>query len=154
MESLPFYLRIEPDADIPDLSQLAPFKVMVILEAGSSTEWREILSERLVAAGCRYMMAWGKECEEFHDIVDTTSLERHNYDVPDDAFIMTTWHADESLKDLFWYCQFFAECSADEVELRDALLIHVALIDREAEYRELYAQSETLAEREDDEGSV
>ena len=153
MSVRPSYIRIEPDADVTELTHPNPFKAIVALETGSSRKWQEVVSQQLVGAGCRYVMAWGKECEKFHDIVDTTSLERHNYDVPVDAFIMTTWHSDETLENVFWYAQFCADFSYDEVELRDALLVHISRIDREAEYLELYAQSETLAERKDDEES-
>ncbi|WP_309602499.1 hypothetical protein [Sphingomonas sp.] len=154
MDERPLYIRIEPNADVPELSHPNPFKAIVVLETESSGEWQEIVSQRLVTAGCRYMMAWGKECEEFHDIVDKTSLGRHNYDVPAENFIMTTWQNNESLENVFWYSQFCADFSYDDVELRETLIIHVSCINREAEYLELYAQSETLAEREDNEGSA
>ena len=154
MDERPSYLHIEPDAEIPEISHLNPFKAIVVLEALSSQEWQQVVSERLVTGGCRYVMAWGEQCEFFHDIVDTTSLEHHNYDVPAENFIMTTWHNTESLENVFWYSRFCANFSYDEVELRNTLILHISLIDRAAEYLELYAQSETLADREEGESSA
>ena len=150
---LPSYLLIEPEAVLPELEQRTPFKAVVVLEAVSSIEWQQIVSERLVTAGCRYVMAWGEECESFHDAVDTASLERHKYDVPAEHFIMTTWHNGETLENVFWFAQFCADFSYDEVELRKTLILHISRINRKAEYLDLFAQVKTLAEREEGESS-
>ena len=151
---LPSYLVVKPEADLPELKQRVPFKAVVVLEAASSNEWQHFVSERIVAAGCRYVMAWGEQCERFHDSVDSASLERYDYDVPAEQFIMTTWHDDESLENVFWFAQFCADLSNDEVQLQKTVILHISHIDREAEYLDLYTQSRTLAEREEGENSA
>ena len=149
----PTYIHIEPDGVIPEFLQSEPFKAIVVLEAESSQAWQGTVSEKLVTAGCRYVMAWGEQCEVFHDIVDRTSIDRHDYDVPAENFIMTTWHDNESLESVFWYSQFCADFSYDEVELQRSLIIHISRIGRETEYLDLFAHSKTLADRDEDEGS-
>ena len=154
MTELPSYILVQPEADLPELKQDVPFKAVVVLEEASPNEWQHFVSERIVAAGCRYVMAWGEQCERFHDSVDLASREPYDYDVPADHFIMTTWHDDESLENVFWFAQFCADFSNDEVQLRKTVILHISHIDREAEYLDLYIRSQTLAEREEGESSA
>jgi hypothetical protein len=148
IQTTPHYFRIAPGIELPDVTQFAPFKAVVILEADYSDEWQNEVSDWLVANGCLYMMAWGRDCSNFHDRVDWSNLEEHDFKVPDDKFVMTTWHENESLESVFWYSQFCANFSYDEgATLTDAVLLHVSEVDRESQYLQLFEESKTLAER-------
>ncbi|HEX8063529.1 MAG TPA: hypothetical protein VF535_09950 [Allosphingosinicella sp.] len=69
-------------------------------------------------------MAWGIDNEEWHDEIDCSLLEQFEYGgIPDDRFIMTTWH--EDLDETLWFAQFCASNSYDGVELTSTLLVHV-----------------------------
>lgn len=145
------YVRIAPDEELPSISWLAPFKAIVVLEADYSEEWQNEVSDWLVAGGCRYMMAWGPDCSTWDDSVDYAELEASNWEEVPDKFVMTTWHNDETLESVFWYSQFCASFSYDDVELSTAVILHVSTKDRAAEFLDLFEQSRTLAERESDE---
>src|SRR5689334_494931 len=103
------YLQLKPESDLPNVSPLAPFRCVVIIEEIVTPEWQAKVSSWLVKSGCLYMMAWGKECGTWDDSVDYANLERFNHgDIPDENFVMTTWHADETLIEVFWFSKHSA----------------------------------------------
>jgi hypothetical protein len=104
-----------------------------MVEKSVSPEWQEQVSDWLVKSGCKYMMAWGKKCSSWDDSVDLAILKKFNYgDIPDDNFVMTTWHEDEPLKEVFWYAKNNAVHHTIEVE--NTLLLHISLDSKELEY--------------------
>lgn len=55
---------------------------------------------------------------------------------------MTTWHEHETLESVFWYSQF---CASDPYDLiKHTLIVHVGGTTREAEFRALFEQAESL----------
>lgn len=99
------YLQLQPGAEPPDISALKPFRTVVVIEE-SSSEWQSLVSAWLVKSGCLYMMAWGKDCSGWDDSDDFANLEEFDSgDGPEDKFVMTTWHENEPLKEVFWLFQ-------------------------------------------------
>ena len=152
MSDTAHYFRIAPPEVLPDVAFLAPFKAIVVLEAAYTEEWQNEVSAWLVASGCRYMMAWGPNCTAWDDSVDWADREARNLDPDDQKIVMTTWHDDETLESVFWFSQFCANFSYDDVELTNALILHVSNEERRSELLQLYERSSSLAEREDDGG--
>jgi hypothetical protein len=151
MKTVPHYVRIVPGKLLPDITSLAPFKAVIVLDAEYSQEWQTEVSRWLVGSGCRYMMAWGPNCSDWDTSVDWADIEARDFKDDDSKFVLTTWHEDQTLEDTFWQAQFIANLSYDEVELVNAVIFHVSEQDREVEFLELFAESKTLAEREADE---
>jgi hypothetical protein len=119
------YFPLARGGPLPDISGYRPFKAVLILERETSADWRGRVAEWLVASGCRYAMTWGIDNETWHDDIDWAVISRFApEDVPEDAFIMTTWHAD--LDETFWFAQFCAYFSYDDLELTNTLLVHIA----------------------------
>ena len=59
---------------------------------------------RLIANGCRYIVAAGTECERWHDIADEQFLAQFPTEPERDAnFVMTSWHAGESPEDVLLF---------------------------------------------------
>ena len=144
------YFRISPDCELPSISSFRPHKAVVVLAAEYPKAWQNTVSDWLVASGCRYMMAWGPDCSSWDDSVDWASLEATDFKDDESKFVMTTWHNDETLEGVFWFSQFCAGFSFDDLELRDTLLIDVSNVDRESELLALFERSRDLAEREDE----
>jgi hypothetical protein len=92
-----------------------------------------------------YVVAWGAECKKWHDTVDWSVLEVFDYgDIPDDRFIMTTWHADEPLTEAMWFagqCAFRAD-----IEFSKTVMLHIADQAREADLVATYAASQIMPE--------
>lgn len=136
----PRYIHLKPGDAPPKFETSGYFKVVVVIEDDVSAEWRAEISDWLVRNGCRYMMAWGKECSAWDDSVDWASLEASDFDdVPDEAFMMTTWHEGEPLKDVFW----FSDRSAMHpgLELPQTYILHISPEAREKELLELFRQA-------------
>jgi hypothetical protein len=87
---------------------VAPFNdggyvlLLVISDPAVSPNAQRQLSSAIVRTGCRYALAFGVACSTWDDSIDLASIEAH---VPDDRFIMTTWHEKEPIEDVvdFWW---------------------------------------------------
>ncbi len=131
------YLRLESGQSLPQYSGKAPFRAVVVVDEPVSNEWRHSVSEWLVESGCRYMMATGIDCSAWDDSVDWAALEKFDFrDISDKDFVMTTWHDDEPLSEVFWYAKHLAYDSAGRIQ--DTVVIHVSSLDREAAFVGLF----------------
>ena len=83
------------------------------------------------------MMAWGVDCSAWDDAVDHANLEVYDYeDIPDDRFVMTTWHDEERLEDVFRFCKHTAV--HPDVEIENTVILHVGSEYRETEFLSMY----------------
>lgn len=120
----PSYIHLPPEQELPKLS-VGPFKAVVIIDEPVTQEWRDRVSEWLVQSGCLYMLAWGHECSMWDDSVDYANLDEFEFgDIPDDKFVMTTWHDSEPLSEVFWFAANGAVHPG--VRLEHIALVHVA----------------------------
>jgi hypothetical protein len=138
------YVHLRPNEAFPQLPS-GPLRVVIISETTVSDDWRNSTARWLVNGGCLYAVAWGTECEKWHDAVDWAVLETFDYgDIPDDKFVMTTWHDDEPLSEALWFagnCAFHPD-----VELQLTLVLHVADEAKPDELIATYAASQTLTD--------
>ena len=103
-----------------------------MIEQSTSAEWRSDVCARLMNSGCLYVMAWGQDCELWHDAADWALLEMFDFgDIPDDRSAMTTWHSDETLDEVFWFAGHCA--SHPTVALEETIILHVSDSKRNAE---------------------
>lgn len=87
-------------------------------------------------------MAWGIDCSLWDDSIDEANIAKFfPKSVPADQFVMTTWHSDESIDDVFFYAKHNALLSYDDVELEDLLVVDIGLHPREDEIREVFERS-------------
>jgi hypothetical protein len=126
METLsPVYVHLVPGQPQRELERVSPFKAVIVAEESATQEWRFAVCDWLVRNGCRYAMAWGVECDEWHLAVDEAVLRRFDYGkIPDSDFVMTTAHADESLKDALWFAAYTAHHPT--LELDQTYIVHIA----------------------------
>ena len=130
MTKEPSYIHLLPEGNIPDIENRMPFAMVVIVEVDVSNDWRNEVSSWLVDKGCLYMMAWGKDCSLWDDSVDWANIEKFNFkDIPDDKFVMTSWHEDEFLEKAFWFAEYCADHPTVE-------LSQVVILDIGNEFRE------------------
>ena len=139
------YVHLPPGSQPPAIGEAGPFKAVLVLEQAVADDWQDQISEWLVRSGCLYMMAWGVKCSSWDESVDWAnhSVTGLN-DVPDDQFVMTTWHDDEPLTETFWYAGFTAHHPT--VSLQHVAVIDIGPKNREAEMLEAYAAAQTLVE--------
>ena len=119
------YLQLQNNDLLPNINNMRPFKCVLVSEAPVSQEWQTKVSEWLVNSGCLYMLAWGNNCSSWDDSVDVANLEKFEYqEIPAESFVMTTWHENESLSEVFEFCK---KSAMHEVEnLENTLLLHIS----------------------------
>jgi len=94
------YLHLPVGHTPPSLEGPRPFKAVLVIEQQVTSEWQSLVSDWLVQSGCLSMAAWGFDCSSWDDSVDYANLSAFNFgEIPEDAFVMTTWHADEPLRE-------------------------------------------------------
>ena len=119
------YLQLQNNDLLPNIDSLNPFKCVVVIEALVSQEWQAEVSEWLVNSGCLFMLAWGNNCSSWDDSVDVANLERFEYqEIPAESFVMTTWHEQESLSEVFEFCKKFAMHEVEKLE--NTLILHIS----------------------------
>lgn len=135
------YLHLAPGSALPRLECDSPFKAIVVIDAEVTDDWQNTVSNWLVQSGCRYMLAWGKKCCEWDTSVDLANLRAFGFgEIPDDEFVMTTWHAEEPLQEVFWFAGHAAEHPS--LALECIYIIHVALNERLAEMLKLFQDAQ------------
>ncbi|HWW11539.1 MAG TPA: hypothetical protein VN018_03410 [Brevundimonas sp.] len=117
------YLHLPAGSEPPVIGQDGPFKAVLVIEQDAEEAWRDRIGDWLITSGCLYMMAWGQQAVEWHDSVDWALLTIHDFnEVPDDEHVMTTWHDDESLAEVFRFAghaAWHATVSLDEIWIID-----------------------------------
>ena len=126
------YLHLPVGQTPPSLEGHPPFKAVLVIEQSADEAWRALVSEWLVRSGCLYMSVWGHDCKTWHDRVDLANLSACDCgDMPDDAFVMTTWHAHEPLTEALWSAVNCAEHPT--MALDHTIIIHISADERRAE---------------------
>ncbi len=86
------------------------------------------------------MCAWGTDCSDWDTSVDMANIEANCYEkIPEDRFVMTTWHENEPLAEAFWFVKNNAHHPT--VAIRNTLLVHVAQVSREKELLASFAEA-------------
>jgi hypothetical protein len=94
-----------PSVDVVDVVLPFAFQSFVLflaLDARSVSD--PVLQQncrKLLTAGARFVSVWGPDCSRVHDAFDLAALELGLNN--GDAVIMTSWHANESLKEAVWF---------------------------------------------------
>lgn len=140
MAELVTYLHLKPDESPPNIFEQIPRRIVVMIETAVSPEWQSLISNWIVRSGCLYMMAWGIDCSSWDDSVEMASLEEFDFgNIPKKKFVMTTWRANDSLSEVFWYAK---NCAAHPtVELECTVLLHITEAERESEILRSYADA-------------
>ena len=134
------YLHLAPDDALPRLES-GYFKAILVIDDNVTPEWQTAVSDWLVRSGCRYMMAWGHKCGEWDDSVDYASLRLFDYgEVPEDDFVMTTWHDKDSLMDTFWFSAHSA--MHPSLNLEQTYIIHIAPSERSNELLQTFRDAQ------------
>ena len=80
----------------------------------------------------------GKACSSWDDSVDLANMEQFkDCAIPEDEFIVTTWHDDELLDEVLWFAKMSAHHPT--LELQNVLVLHIGMNDREEEIATLFA---------------
>jgi hypothetical protein len=104
-----------------------------------TTDWQAVVSEWLVSAGCRYMMAWGRDCSSWDDSVDMASIQIYPSNGTaeiDEHFVFSTWHANDPLSEVFWFAKHCADHPA--LKLGRTVIIDITAQSRSSKLLDAY----------------
>jgi hypothetical protein len=119
------YVHLLAGEALPPFARPGPFKAIVVVEDDVTPEWRDTVSDWLVRSGCRYMMAWGSKGSEWDTSVDLANLRCFGSEkMPDDEFVITTWHDQDTLEDTFWFATHAAHHPS--LEFDETYILHIA----------------------------
>jgi len=131
------YVPLINNGELECIEQHKPFKCVVLISEAVSDSWQKTVSTWLVASECLYMMAWGDNCSSWDDSVNVANIEAFDFDkIPEDEFVMTTWHEGEPLEDVFHYAKYSANHGA--VELQNLIVLDIGKSGRETQLRALF----------------
>lgn len=137
MTTLCTYLHIMPEARLPHFAATTPFKAIVIIETEVSADWQYKLCRDLIDAHCLYALAWGTCCSSWDDAFDWANLEKFDFgEIPEQEFVITTWHENDTLFELFEFAKNAAKHPARE--LSKVLIVDIRTNSREMELLALY----------------
>ncbi|MDC3256352.1 hypothetical protein OAU93_03010 [bacterium] len=119
------YFHLTSSSALPDICSSRPFRAVVIVEDTVGADRQSEISKWLVESGCLYMMAWGNDCGSWDDSVDIANLEEFDYaEIPDDRLVMTTWHSEETIAEVFWFCK---NCAFHPtVDISNDMILHLS----------------------------
>jgi hypothetical protein len=134
------YLHLLPDGSRPHMMDTMPFMAILVADEDVSQMWLWETSRWLVEAGCRVLLAWGKDAHVWSEAVDDAAAEALDAATPEDAedqAVVTTSHEDEDLEELFWFARHRAVHPA--LTLDRTLIVHVAAGPRREELEAAWA---------------
>lgn len=119
------YVHLTSTSVLPDICSWRPFRAVVVVGDVIGLDRQSKISKWLVESGCLYMMAWGRGCGSWDTSVDIANLEEFQYaEIPDHRIVMTTWHAEETLAEVFWFCK---NCAFHPtVEISNDMILHLS----------------------------
>lgn len=131
------YLQLSPGQTPPSLEGYPPFKAVLVIEQPFTDEWQSLVSEWLVWSGCLYMCAWGLDCSSWDDSVDHANGSAFDFgEIPDEAFVMTTWHENEPLREALWFAAH-AACHPT-LALNHSIIVHISADERKGQLISAY----------------
>jgi hypothetical protein len=93
-------ITIQKIIDIPILEINAPFVCLIYSDQETTSEEMMKVTEWLISSECRYAVCAGKDCETWHDAIDSADiLFEHN----SDELVMTSWHEKETIDEVVWF---------------------------------------------------
>ncbi|WP_431265278.1 DUF7684 family protein [Roseateles chitinivorans] len=121
----PIYQHVDPDAALPVLGMTAPFRAVIVAELPVTNSQQNRISDWLVAQGCLYAMAWGVNASSWDDAIDWAAIAKTDFaQVSEGALVLTTWHDDETLSEVF---DFAIRCASHPAApLNELIIVHVA----------------------------
>jgi len=89
-----------------------PLVCIIISNINVPAPAMKAVAKHLIAAGCRYGVCFGRECEEWETALDHAYLETDpNYSPPAETMVMTTAHKNDPLEDVIYFAIYLTQFS-------------------------------------------
>ena len=121
------YLHLPVLSTLPALHLTKPWRCVLMLETAVAAHWQNEVSDWLVTNGCRYAMSWGVDCSSWDDAIDWANLAQADFKLDwESAGVLTTWHEDEPLEEVFGFCKHNATQTTGDEPIVNTLILHIA----------------------------
>jgi hypothetical protein len=92
------------------------------------------------------MLAWGIDGTLWDDSVDLVEINKFLPEIegPDDEFVLTTWHDNDTLEEVIHFTKFGAVETYDAKPPHDVLIIDLLEVNREEYISGLYSKMEQV----------
>ena len=131
------YIQLGEQGELPEITDLGPFKVVLAVEDSVSRERQRQISRWLVEKGCVYVMICGSDRDSWQDSIRAANLEKVNLeDMQPQQFVMITQHPHERLRSVFRHARKYAHHT--HVDAANIVTVHIANRNREVEYHNLF----------------
>ena len=137
------YQIVNSDTSVSIPPHLGKYKCLLLTERHVGETLRNEVSRKLVNTGCAFAMAWGPDCSLWDDSIDLANIEKFkDRAIPDEQFVMTTWHEKETLQEVLRFAKIDAAVSYSNDPLNDLLVLDFSHENRAAFIEEAYDRAE------------
>jgi hypothetical protein len=133
------YIWLTQAQDLPDISQHAPFKVLLSLDEAVSPERQLQISNWLVDMGAMHVTIRGEGSQNWKDSIRQTNLEKVGLDeMQPEQFVMITTHPGENLRSIF--DQLKKHARHTHVDLEFTVIVHLAEQSAQTQYVSIFSR--------------
>lgn len=134
------YYQLTEGNELPGISHLAPFKVVLAIEDDVGYDRRYEISNWLVEMGGMYVMICGDNCQAWKEAIRQANLARVNIeDMKPEEFVMITTHAQDRLRNVFWHAKKHARHT--HVKFDNMITIHIGNQNRSVDYLSMLSKA-------------
>ena len=133
------YIHINEGNTLPDISQYAPFKVLLSVDNAVNSQRQQDIANWLVQMGGMHVTVRAKEGSVWKSAIRKANLAKVNLDaMQPEQFVMVTMHPHVSLRNAFKLIKKHAWHT--HVDLDFTVLVHVAEESSEMEYVSIFSR--------------
>ncbi len=133
------YICLTATTALPEVSQFAPFKVLLSVDMAVSAERQQQISTWLIKMGAMHVTIRGEDCSGWKASIREANLDKVSIDeMQPEQFAMITIHPYEGLRSVFKQLKKHARHT--HVDLDFTLVVHMAKESGEAEYLSIFSR--------------
>ncbi len=131
------YIQLTETNDLPDVSCLAPFKAVLVIEDNVCENRQNQISSWLVEMGGLYVMVCGSKSKCWLKSIRQANLNHITIDeMTPEQFVMITDHGEEQIRYVFWHAKKHSEHT--HVQLKNIIVIHLGIENRNIDYLSIF----------------
>ncbi len=89
-----------------------------------SVDEQNTISNQIIKSTCRYAVCAGYKCSSWDDSIDFARITNDpNFSPPDEDFVMTTWHENETVAEVLWFA--LTQTDFDENKFKKYLVLFI-----------------------------
>ena len=133
------YIWLNNISELPDISQYAPFKVLLSIDEPIVEDRRQQISTWLVEMGALHITIRGEDCLDWKESIRQANLDKVNIeDMLPEQFVMITTHPYEGLRSAFKQLKKHARHT--HVDLDFTVIVHLAPQSSDVEYQSIFSR--------------